>query len=242
MMRVAADLADQGLVERVRNPDDRRSYALTRTPEGAIAARTWRRYAEELEDSITAGLTPRQRDDLRALLLRVVEPDLAPDTPEALRDSIGFLITRLHLRMRRRLHRRPWSRSASSRRTSASSPRWRRPGRSRSRSWPASSPSAARTWCSSWTSSSSAAWSSAAAWRPTGARRCCTSCRAPRSGSRRFLMPIVTWPDLLDGCSDALLRRHQAKSTFTFTTLDEGIIRELESLVARAFERYVGAG
>ncbi len=52
----------------------------------------------------------------------------------------------------------------------------------------------------------------------------------------------MTWPDLLDGCSDALLRRHQAKSAFTFATLDEGVIGELESLVARAFERYVGAG
>ena len=57
-----------------------------------------------------------------------------------------------------------------------------------------------------------------------------------------FLMPIVTWPDLLDGCSEALRRRHQGKSTFTFTTLDEGLIGELEALVARAFERYVGAG
>ena len=57
-----------------------------------------------------------------------------------------------------------------------------------------------------------------------------------------FLMPIVTWPDLLEGCSDALLRRHQAKSAFTFATLDEGLVGELESLVARAFERYVGAG
>ena len=57
-----------------------------------------------------------------------------------------------------------------------------------------------------------------------------------------FLMPIVTWPDLLDGCSDALRRRHKATSTFTFTTLDEGLIGELEDLVSRAFERYVGAG
>ncbi len=31
MVKVAPQLADQGLVERVRNPDDRRSYALTRT-------------------------------------------------------------------------------------------------------------------------------------------------------------------------------------------------------------------
>src|SRR6478736_3165299 len=39
MVRVAADLAEQGLVERARNPDDRRSYALSRTPDGAATAR-----------------------------------------------------------------------------------------------------------------------------------------------------------------------------------------------------------
>jgi len=101
MMRVAASLAAQGLVERVRNPDDRRSYALTRTAEGAAAARSWRRYAVALEDSVTAGFTLRDREDLRSLLLRVVEPDLAPDTPEPLRDSISFLVTRLQFRMHR---------------------------------------------------------------------------------------------------------------------------------------------
>jgi DNA-binding MarR family transcriptional regulator len=101
MMRVAADLSDRGLVERVRNPDDRRSYALTRTPEGAAAARLWRRYAEDVEESITSGFTLRERDDLRSLLLKVVEPELAPDTPEPLRESIGFLITRVQFRMHR---------------------------------------------------------------------------------------------------------------------------------------------
>ena len=101
MMRVAADLASRGLVDRVRNPDDRRSYALTRTPEGTVAARTWRSYAEELEDSITAGFSAGEREELRGLLLRVVEPELAPDTPEPLRASIAFLITRLHFRMHR---------------------------------------------------------------------------------------------------------------------------------------------
>jgi DNA-binding MarR family transcriptional regulator len=100
VMRVAADLADRGLVMRVRNPADRRSYLLTRTSHGALAARTWRRHVVELEDAIFAGLTPQQRDDLRALLLKVVEPDLAPDTPDALRNSIGFLVTRLHNPMR----------------------------------------------------------------------------------------------------------------------------------------------
>lgn len=101
LMRVAADLSDQGLVERVRNPTDRRSYALTRTPEGAAAARQWRRYAEDVEESITEGFTLREREDLRSLLLRVVEPELAPDTPEPLRESIAFLITRVQFRMHR---------------------------------------------------------------------------------------------------------------------------------------------
>lgn len=101
MVRVAADLSDQGLVKRVRNPEDRRSYALTRTPEGAAAARRWRRHAEDLEDSITSGFSLQEREELRALLLRVAEPDLAPDVPEPLRESIGFLVTRIHTRMHR---------------------------------------------------------------------------------------------------------------------------------------------
>jgi DNA-binding MarR family transcriptional regulator len=101
MVRVAADLSDQGLVARVRNLDDRRSYALTRTAQGAAAARRWRRHAEDVEDSITAGFTLEEREELRTLLLRVAEVDLAPDVPEPLRESIGFLITRVHTRMHR---------------------------------------------------------------------------------------------------------------------------------------------
>ena len=57
-----------------------------------------------------------------------------------------------------------------------------------------------------------------------------------------FLMPIVTWPDLLDDCSEALLKHRLAKSAFRFSALDEPLFAELEALVARAFERYVAAG
>jgi DNA-binding MarR family transcriptional regulator len=101
MVRVAADLAAQGLVRRVRNPTDRRSYALTRTPEGAAAARRWRRHAEDLEDSITSGFTLTEREELRGLLLVVAQVELAPDVPEPLRESIAFLVTRIHSRMHR---------------------------------------------------------------------------------------------------------------------------------------------
>lgn len=99
--KVAADLVAQGLVERVRNPADRRSYALARTPEGAAAARRWRRHAEDLEDAITAGFSVDERDELRRLLFTVVEPELSPATPDALLDSIGFLVTRTQARMHR---------------------------------------------------------------------------------------------------------------------------------------------
>jgi len=99
MTRVAGDLADQGLVERVRNPDDRRSYALTRTAEGAAAARRWRRHAEDIEEALTPGFTLAEREDLRALLLRLAGPQLPVNTPEPLLESIPFLIARIHAAM-----------------------------------------------------------------------------------------------------------------------------------------------
>jgi DNA-binding MarR family transcriptional regulator len=101
MVKVAAELADQGLIERVRNPDDRRSYLLTRTPEGAAAARRWRRHAEDLEEALTPGFSLGEREELRRLLLGILEGELAPDTPEPLLESLGFLITRVHLRLHR---------------------------------------------------------------------------------------------------------------------------------------------
>jgi hypothetical protein len=53
-------------------------------------------------------------------------------------------------------------------------------------------------------------------------------------------MPMLTSPELLDGCSPRLLRTRKAKTAFNFTSLDEELIRDLERLVARACERYVG--
>ena len=56
-----------------------------------------------------------------------------------------------------------------------------------------------------------------------------------------FLMPMLTWPDLLDGCSPALLKARKAKTAFNFASLDEELATELEALVARSYERYVAA-
>ena len=101
VVKVAADLAAQGLVTRVRNPDDRRSYALTRTAKGAAAARSWRRHVEDLEDALTSVFTIDEREELRQVLVRISEQGLAPDTPAPLLESIAFLITRVHFRMHR---------------------------------------------------------------------------------------------------------------------------------------------
>lgn len=101
MVKVAAGLAGAGLVERVRSEDDRRSYALTRTPAGAAAARRWRRHAEAVEAHVNAPFSAAERDELRELLARVAEAELAPQVPDVLRASTGFLLTRVHARMHR---------------------------------------------------------------------------------------------------------------------------------------------
>ena len=99
MTKVAGGLVREGLVERVRNPTDRRAYALTRTPAGAAAARSWSRHVAALEDSLAAGLTDEQRVELHTLLVAQLGQDLAEETPEALLASTAFLVTRLHARL-----------------------------------------------------------------------------------------------------------------------------------------------
>ncbi len=60
MTTVAEALLRDGLVERIRNPLDRRSYALTRTPAGRDAVRRWEPDVQALEQRLTEPLTPRR--------------------------------------------------------------------------------------------------------------------------------------------------------------------------------------
>jgi hypothetical protein len=57
-----------------------------------------------------------------------------------------------------------------------------------------------------------------------------------------FLLPLHTWPELREGLSQALAKRLTGASCLTFPSIDEALAAELEALVARAFDRYVGAG
>lgn len=101
MARVAADLVDRGLVERVRNPADRRSYSLTRTAAGAAATDGWRRHVEAVQERLMTAYDDGEQATLTALLSRVVEGEVAPDTPAELRSSVGFLVSKAHAAMHR---------------------------------------------------------------------------------------------------------------------------------------------
>lgn len=101
MATAAAALQRQGLVERRRNPDDRRSYSLSPTPVGEATAREWRAHADEVEKAICAGLRAPERAELRGLLDRVAAAALSPELPADLRGSTGFLVAATHARMHR---------------------------------------------------------------------------------------------------------------------------------------------
>ena len=147
MVKVAAALADQGLVERVRNPDDRRSYLLTRTPEGAArrpALATPRRGPRGGAD---AGLLARRARGAARAAARDPREELAPDTPEPLLESLGFLITRVHLRMHRAFSEALAPLRHRARALRAARPRWRRSGRCRRPRSAGGWASAEPAWC-----------------------------------------------------------------------------------------------
>jgi hypothetical protein len=56
-----------------------------------------------------------------------------------------------------------------------------------------------------------------------------------------YLLPIYTYPALREGLSPALAKRLTGKSTFSFPALPEEVATELEGLVARAYDAYVGS-
>jgi DNA-binding MarR family transcriptional regulator len=65
------DLEDRGLIERRRNPEDRRAYALELTTKGRQTLDEARQIAREYERRFCAPLQPPERDQLLHLLRRV---------------------------------------------------------------------------------------------------------------------------------------------------------------------------
>ncbi|HSL76618.1 MAG TPA: hypothetical protein VK867_06720 [Candidatus Limnocylindrales bacterium] len=56
---------------------------------------------------------------------------------------------------------------------------------------------------------------------------------------RLFLLPMHHDPGLLEGISPALRKRKTGASVFSFKTIDDGQLAELESLIGRAFDGYM---
>ena len=62
--------------------------------------------------------------------------------------------------------------------------------------------------------------------------------RAGSNAVKFSLLPMHTHPELLEGISWALRKNKSGASVFTFSAIDEQVLAELETLVARAFEAY----
>jgi DNA-binding MarR family transcriptional regulator len=73
MVFLVDELEKQGLVERRRNPDDRRSYALYLTDEGRAKLSEAQRVSIGHDREIGASLTGGQRRELAALLRQVAD-------------------------------------------------------------------------------------------------------------------------------------------------------------------------
>ncbi len=101
MTSVLGPLRRAGLVTKVRNPDDRRSYALGLTETGVAAAGDRRVDVDLLEDRLTAGLGQRGTSRLRGLLLVLVAPEVEPGTAPVLLERVCLLLVRAHQRVHR---------------------------------------------------------------------------------------------------------------------------------------------
>lgn len=111
MASVAAGLAAAGLVERVRNPTDRRSYTLVRTPSGTRAVSEWTVHLRRLGTGLAAALSVGEQTELSGLLHELVSDELPTDLLPELHHTLGFLVGRAHARMHRELLEglTPWS-------------------------------------------------------------------------------------------------------------------------------------
>src|SRR5256885_16196810 len=75
------ELEERGLVERRRDPNDRRRHLVQMTPDGKRTLRRLRALARELEDDFLEPLSDAERPKLPALLLKLAakhEPRCAP--------------------------------------------------------------------------------------------------------------------------------------------------------------------
>jgi DNA-binding MarR family transcriptional regulator len=91
MVKLIDGLEARGLVERRRNPEDRRSYAIYPTAAGRGALTAMRPALERSEDALAANLSAAERARLVELLHALVQPP-----PSEMSGRLGFLVTKAH--------------------------------------------------------------------------------------------------------------------------------------------------
>lgn len=82
MVKVAAEPADQRLIERVGNTEDRRAPTPSPAPPRARPPPAAGAGTSRTSDALTTSFTLAEREELGRLLLGIVEDSLAPDTSE----------------------------------------------------------------------------------------------------------------------------------------------------------------
>ena len=93
MVKLIDSLEARGLVERVRNPGDRRAYALHPTRLGLENLTEMLPRMARAESELTAGLSAAEHARLNELLRALIE-----EPPPTLTDRTGFLLARAHHR------------------------------------------------------------------------------------------------------------------------------------------------
>jgi len=73
MVATIDELEAQGLVERRRNPQDRRAHALYVTELGRMTLGQGRKLARQAQEELLGPLSAEERDQLHALMLRLVK-------------------------------------------------------------------------------------------------------------------------------------------------------------------------
>jgi DNA-binding MarR family transcriptional regulator len=103
MVALIDSMEAAGLVERRRNPSDRRSYALEPTAGGRRALEELESAIDRAEAELTRGLTAQERRRLQELLsILVVSGEERQEIPVGLAERTGYLLTAAHLRSRGR--------------------------------------------------------------------------------------------------------------------------------------------
>jgi DNA-binding MarR family transcriptional regulator len=97
MVKLIDGLEAKGLVERVRNPDDRRAYALHVTRAGLESMTEMLPRMARAEKELAENLSESEHARLNELVRMVIDPP-----PPALADRTGFLLARAHHRFHER--------------------------------------------------------------------------------------------------------------------------------------------